>query len=61
MRLITAHKVLISAALVLSLLLTARAGFQFAANHDKSAVVSVGGGLALSAALALYLRSLWRK
>jgi len=61
MRLLTAHKILISAALVLALLLTARAAFNYSANHMKSDGASAGIGLVLAAALGVYLRTLWRR
>ena len=59
MRLLTAHKILISAALLLALLLTVRSAFMYASSHAKSDMSFAGLGLLFSLALALYLRALW--
>jgi hypothetical protein len=59
MRLLTAHKILISAALFLSLLMTVRAGVIYASSHANSDVVFAVLGLLLSVCLGLYLRAIW--
>jgi hypothetical protein len=61
MRLLTAHKILISAALVLALLLTVRAGFNYSSSHMASDAASAVVGLCLAVALGVYLRALWRR
>jgi hypothetical protein len=61
MRLITAHKILIAASIVLALLLVARSASIYASTHVNSELYQAGVGLVLSAGLGLYLRALWRR
>jgi hypothetical protein len=61
MRLLTAHKILISAAIVLALLLAARAGFNYSSNPSKSDVASLLAGLVIAGVLGAYLRTIWRR
>lgn len=61
MRLLTAHKVVISAALFLSLLMTVRASVIYASSHANSDVAFAALGLSLSVCLGLYLRAIWRR
>jgi hypothetical protein len=61
MRLITAHKILISAALALAVLLAIRAGFNYSSNHMKSEASSAVAGLVMAGVLAAYLRTIWRR
>jgi hypothetical protein len=61
MRLLTAHKILISAAVLLALLLTARAAFNYSATRAKSDGASALAGLVLAAGFGTYLRSIWRR
>jgi hypothetical protein len=61
MRLITAHKILISTAVALSLLMSVRAAVLFASGGAASDLIFAVVGLALAVALALYLRTLWRR
>ena len=61
MRLLTAHKILISAAVALALLLTARAAFNYSSSQAKSDVASGAAGLVIAGVLGAYLRSIWRK
>jgi hypothetical protein len=58
MRLITAHKILISAAIVLALLLVIRSASIYASSHANSDLYQAGIGLVVAAGLAVYLRSL---
>ena len=61
MRLITAHKILISAAVALAVLLAARAAFNYSSNHMKSEASSALAGLVMAGVLAAYLRTIWRR
>jgi hypothetical protein len=61
MRLLTAHKVLISAAVVLALLLAARAAFNYSSSQAQSDAVSVAAGLLTAGVLGAYLRTIWRR
>ena len=61
MRLLTAHKILISAAVALALLLTVRAAFNYSSTHMNSEAVSALGSLALAGVLTAYLRKIWRR
>ena len=61
MRLLTAHKILISAALFLSLLMTVRAAVIYASSQANSDVAFAALGLVLSVCLGLYLRAIWRR
>jgi hypothetical protein len=61
MRLLTAHKILISSAIVLALLLAARAGFKYSSSQAKSDVASLLAGLVIAGVLAAYLRTIWRR
>jgi hypothetical protein len=61
MRLLTAHKILISAAVVLALLLAARAGFNYSSSQAKSDVASLAAGLVLAGVFGAYLRTIWRR
>ncbi|HMJ52209.1 MAG TPA: hypothetical protein VK540_09040 [Polyangiaceae bacterium] len=61
MRLLTAHKVLISVAVVMALLLTARAAFNYSSSHAKSDAASSVAGLVAAGVLGLYLRTIWRR
>jgi hypothetical protein len=61
MSLLTAHKIVISAAVVLALLLAARAGFNYSSGHAKSDAASVAASLAIAGALLVYLRTIWRR
>jgi hypothetical protein len=61
MRLLTAHKILICAALLLSLLMTVRASLIYASGHANSDAAFAVLGLVLSVCLALYLRAIWRR
>jgi hypothetical protein len=61
MRLLTAHKILISAAVVLAVLLAVRAAFNYSSTHMKSEAISAGAGLVVAGVLAAYLRTIWRR
>jgi uncharacterized BrkB/YihY/UPF0761 family membrane protein len=61
MRLITAHKILIGAALVLALLLIARSAFSYASSRAGGDLAFTAAGVVLALALAVYLRALWHK
>jgi hypothetical protein len=61
MRLITAHKILIGAALVLALLLTLRSSVIYASTHAPNYLVIALVDVVLAALLAVYLRALWRR
>jgi hypothetical protein len=61
MRLLTAHKILISAAIVLALLLAVRAGFNYSSSQAKSEAASAAAGVAMAGILAAYLRAIWRR
>ncbi|HMI86127.1 MAG TPA: hypothetical protein VK550_18660 [Polyangiaceae bacterium] len=61
MRLLTAHKVLISAAVVMALLLAARAAFNYSSTQAKSDVASVVAALMIAGVLGAYLRLIWRR
>jgi hypothetical protein len=61
MRLLTAHKILISAAVVLALLLAARAAFNYSSTQAKSDAASIAAGLVLAGVLGTYLRTIWRR
>jgi hypothetical protein len=61
MRLLTVHKVLISAAIVLALLLVARAAFNYSSSHSRSDAASGVAGLVLAGVFGAYLRSIWRR
>jgi hypothetical protein len=61
MRLLTAHKILISAAVVLALLVAARAAFNYSSTQAKSDAVSIAAGLVIAGVLSSYLRTIWRR
>jgi len=61
MRLLTAHKILISAAVILALLLAARAAFNYSSTQAKSDAASIGAGLVIAGVLSVYLRTIWRR
>ena len=61
MRLLTAHKILISAAIVLALLLAARAAFNYSSSQAKSDGASIAAGLVIAGVLSVYLRTIWRR
>ena len=61
MRLLTAHKILISAAVALAVLLAIRAAFNYSSTQAKSEAVSALSGLAVAGVLAAYLRTIWRR
>jgi hypothetical protein len=61
MRLLTAHKILISAAVVLALLLAARAAFNYSSSQVKSDAASAVAGLVMAGVLGAYLRTIWRR
>ena len=61
MRLLTAHKILISAAVVLAVLLAIRAGFNYSSTQVKSEALSAVAGLVVAGALVAYLRTIWRR
>jgi hypothetical protein len=61
MRLLTAHKILISAALVLALLLAVRAAFNYSSRQVKSDAASAVAGLVAAGVLGAYLRTIWRR
>ena len=61
MRLLTAHKILISAAVALAVLLAIRAGFNYSSTHVKSEALSAVAGLVVAGALVTYLRTIWRR
>jgi hypothetical protein len=61
MRLLTAHKILISAAVALALLLAVRAAFNYSSTHAKSEVASAAAGVAIAGILGAYLRTIWRR
>jgi hypothetical protein len=61
MRLLTAHKILIGASLLLALLLTARAASNYAATHAHSELGFAIAGAVLAVALGVYLRALWHR
>ena len=61
MRLLTAHKILISAAVVLALLLAVRAGFNYSSTQAKSEAASAVAGVVVAGVLAAYLRTIWRR
>jgi hypothetical protein len=61
MRLLTLHKILISAAVLLALLLTARAAFNYSSGQAKSDAASAVAGLVVAGVLGTYLRSIWRR
>jgi len=61
MRLLTAHKILISAAVLLALLLTARSAFNYSSSHVNSDAASAVAGLVIAAVLGAYLRTIWRR
>jgi hypothetical protein len=61
MRLLTAHKILISAAVVLALLVAARATFNYSSSQAKSDAASIAAGLVIAGVLGAYLRTIWRR
>ncbi len=61
MRLLTAHKILIATAVLLGLLLTIRSLALYATDHASADLRYALGELALTVALAFYLRALWRR
>ena len=61
MSLLKAHKILISAAVILAFLLAARAGFNYSSSHAKSDAGSVVAGLVIAGVLLVYLRTIWRR
>ena len=61
MRLLTAHKILITAAAILAMLLVARSAMLYAKGHGPGELITVGVGLVLTAILGAYLRSLLRR
>jgi hypothetical protein len=61
MRLLTAHKILIGAALVLALVFALRSASNYASTHANSDVMSAGASLAVAAAFGWYLRFIWRR
>jgi hypothetical protein len=61
MRLLTAHKILISAAVVLAVLLAVRATFNYSSTQAKSEAVTAVAGLVVGGLLAAYLRTIWRR
>jgi hypothetical protein len=61
MRLITAHKILISAAILLALLLVIRSFVIYSSMHATSDLYQAGIGLFLAAGLVIYLRALWSR
>jgi hypothetical protein len=61
MRLLTAHKILIGAALVLALVFAGRSVSNYASTHANSELIYAGASLALAAAFASYLRFLWHR
>jgi hypothetical protein len=61
MRLITAHKILIAASILLALLLVARSAYIYASTQVNSELYQAAVGLLLAAALGVYLRALWRR
>jgi hypothetical protein len=58
LRLLTAHKILIAAALVLALLLTARSAFLFFARQSRADAPFAAASFALAVTLGWYLRKL---
>jgi hypothetical protein len=61
MSLLKAHKILISAAVLLALLLAARAGFNYSSSHAKSDAATGVAGLVIAGVLLAYLRTIWRR
>ena len=61
MRLLTAHKILIGAALVLALLFAARSAFSYASTHAQSDLVFAGASIVFGILLGVYLRALWHR
>jgi hypothetical protein len=61
MRLLTAHKILIGAALALALLLTARSAFSYASTHAHQDLAFAGASVVLAVLLAVYLRAIWHR
>jgi hypothetical protein len=61
MRLLTAHKILIGAALFLALLFTARSASNYASSHANSDVIYAAASLVVAGFLGLYLRFLWHR
>ena len=61
MRLLKLHKILISAAVGLALLLAARGIFNYSSSHVKSDGATGLAGLVIAAILLMYLRSIWRR
>jgi len=61
MRLLTAHKILIGAALALALLLTARSAFSYASTHAPSDLAFAGASIVFAILLGVYLRALWHR
>ncbi len=60
MRLLTAHKILISAALALALILVAWGAVHGGARHESGGWFALALGLVTAPAAALYLRKLYR-
>jgi len=61
MRLITAHKILISAALALALILSLRSGVLYSAHHARTDAVLAAVALGVAFLLGAYLRQLFRR
>jgi hypothetical protein len=61
MRLLTAHKIFIGAALLLALLFAARAAYGHGSSHANSDVIYAVVSLVVAAFLGLYLRFLWHR
>ena len=61
MRLLTAHKILISAGAGLGLLLAARGAFNYSSTHVSTDLATGAAGLVIAGILLTYLRSIWRR
>jgi hypothetical protein len=61
MRLLTLHKILISAGIGLALLLALRGAYLYTSSHLRSDAGTGLAGLVIAAILLTYLRSNWRR
>ena len=61
MRLLTAHKILIGAALALALVFALRSASNYASTHANSDLMYTGASLLVAVALGFYLRFIWRR
>ena len=61
MRLLTAHKILIGASIVLALILTARSSSIYASTRENWHLYQAALAFVLALGLGIYLAKLWRR